>query len=153
MPKYLGIMILAIAIMVVAFIGKDHRGTLFSDSVNAVTSLAIGAPPSEAGAISPQVAGDNLPNPADQRQIDSYIQSKFNQGLSQGATGSAQLEKDLASPADAVSTIPDNYTVAASQSLQSLNASGSLPDATDQKAIDSYIAQKFQEGYSHGSAH
>lgn len=141
--RYLGVMILAAAIMFIAFIGRDHRGTLFSDSMSAISSLALGG--SNSGVSDNSYAA--LPNPYDQGQVKQYVQDKFNQGLSQSSNLGEQSSPAVSSDLPGRTTIASNSTQSTESLLNSLTGSAdALPDTQNQSAINSYILEKFHEG-------
>ncbi|MEO9319604.1 MAG: hypothetical protein ABI361_02915 [Nitrososphaera sp.] len=149
MPRYLGVMILAIAIMAIAYVGRDHPGTLLQDSVSYFSSIGASAATSS---LTDKPDG-SLPNRFDQGQVKQYVQEKFTQGLGQGAAGEDTVSQAIASDSAVLSATADNTTSADQSLLSSLTGTaGSPPNAQDQPAINSYIVQKFHEGEASGSA-
>lgn len=118
---------MAAAIMLIAYVGKDHRGTLFQDTMNYISSAA-GIPTSGSSSSSLVPSSDALT-----RHVGNYISNQYQAGYGSGST------------ATPVSSSTSNDTALSGAQL----ASG-FPDPTDQKQIEQYILQKYQEGYATG---
>jgi len=117
--------------MLIAYVGKDHRGTLVPDALNYLNSASDSTQPAS-----------SLPNPTDMSQVKSYVQQKYQEGYLQGGgIGSDSVSQQASRP----DLLNDTALFA--------GGSNNQPVPLTQEQIQQYIIQKYQEGYSSGFLH